>query len=69
MKNKIIILAIATIFSIGMTSAAFSAEEKAPVKMSCKKQAKSMKFKDKSEKKAFLKECKEGHKAKPAVTK
>lgn len=58
MKNKAIIFALTTLLSIGMTSVSFADEAKSTKKASCKKQATSMKFKNKKEKSAFIKECK-----------
>ena len=62
MKNKAIIFALTTLLSIGMSSASFADDAKSTKKASCKKQATSMKFKDKKEKSAFIKECKKTNK-------
>ena len=60
MKGKIAILALAAIFSFGAVSVAFADKAKDTMKVSkvsCKKQAKKMKFKVKKDKSAFMKAC------------
>ena len=69
MKNKAIIFALTTLLSIGISSASFADDAKTTNKASCKKQASSMKFKDKKEKSAFIKECKKSNKKEKAGAK
>ena len=55
MKAKVLVLALTTILSLNLSSVAFASDNK----MSCKKQAKSMKFKTKKERAEFIKTCNE----------
>lgn len=69
MKGKIAILALAAIFSFGSVSVAFADKAKDTMKISkvsCKKQAKKMKFKGKKDKADFMKLCNKAKKKKAA---
>jgi len=65
MKGKIAILALAAIFSFGVASMSYAEAVKATdapqvTKISCKKQATKMKFKNKKERSEFMTSCKKG---------
>lgn len=71
MKGKIAILALVTLFSFSAVSISFAdnAKTKDTSKISCKKQAKKMKFKDKKERTIFMKTCKKSKTKKEKIKK
>lgn len=57
MKNRLIITLLAVLFSFTAISVSYAGVAKFDKNLSCKKQAKKIKFKNMKEKNAFYKSC------------